>query len=574
MPEVRINTGFRHFSPLFKFDRCRGFAGAVVEDAVDVLDLVDDAAGDGLEQAPRDLGGFGRHEIGGGHGAQGHGIVVGALIAHNAHTAHVGQRGVVLADALIKTGFCNLLAPDGVGFLYHLDLIRRDFADDADGKAGAGERLAADEVFRQTQLTAGLTGLILKEVTQRLDDLLEIDVIRQTAYIVVRLDDGAFAAEAAFHDVGVDGALREEIDGANLLCFFFKDADELFADDLALLLRLRYAGEFIVEALASVDADEIELELAVRAEDLADFFHLVLAQQAVVDEYAGELLADGFRKHGCRNGGIDTAGKGAQHFAVANLLTQRLDACLDEGAHFPVALAAADVVDKVVQHRLAFRRVEHFRMELEAVEVLFRQLDGGDRAVIGIRGDCEACGRGLGVVVVAHPANGLRADVLKDLGLGIDVNQRFAVFTLRRLADMTAEQVRHELEAVAKSEHGDTEIENRGINGRRTVDVNAVRAAGEDDALGVLCANGVKTHAVGHDLAVYIALADAACDQLVILSAEVHYEHFFVLWHITPCLPEFKTLVQRLNTILFYSTVTDFARLRGLSISQPFMEAT
>lgn len=85
----------------FKFDRCRGFAGAVVEDAVDVLDFVDDAAGDGLEQAPRNLGGFGRHEIGGGHGAQGHGIVVGALIAHNAHTAHVGQRGVVLADALI-----------------------------------------------------------------------------------------------------------------------------------------------------------------------------------------------------------------------------------------------------------------------------------------------------------------------------------------------------------------------------------------------------------------------------------------------------------------------------------------
>ena len=127
-----------------------------------------------------------------------------------------------------------------------------------------GERLAADEVFRQTQLTAGLTCLVLKEVTQRLDDLLEIDVIRQTAYVVVRLDDGAFAAEAAFHDVGVDGALREKIDGANLLCFFFKDADELFADDLALFLRLRYAGELIVEALASVDADEIELELAVR----------------------------------------------------------------------------------------------------------------------------------------------------------------------------------------------------------------------------------------------------------------------------------------------------------------------
>ena len=38
--KVQHFQGFLTFRVLFKFDRCRGFAGAVVEDAVDVLDKV------------------------------------------------------------------------------------------------------------------------------------------------------------------------------------------------------------------------------------------------------------------------------------------------------------------------------------------------------------------------------------------------------------------------------------------------------------------------------------------------------------------------------------------------------
>ena len=55
-----IINGFK----LFKLNRCWRLGGIVEEDAVDVLDFVDDAVGgggDGLGRQDRDLG---RHEIG------------------------------------------------------------------------------------------------------------------------------------------------------------------------------------------------------------------------------------------------------------------------------------------------------------------------------------------------------------------------------------------------------------------------------------------------------------------------------------------------------------------------------
>src|SRR5882724_12127828 len=55
----------------------------VVGHAVDATDFVDDAARDFLQQAVRQLGPVGGHEIAGLHGTQGHHMVVSAAIAHH-----------------------------------------------------------------------------------------------------------------------------------------------------------------------------------------------------------------------------------------------------------------------------------------------------------------------------------------------------------------------------------------------------------------------------------------------------------------------------------------------------------
>ena len=55
---------------LFKLDGCRGFGGVVEHDAVDVLDLVDDAVGGGGDGLSGQDGDLSRHKVGGGHGPQ------------------------------------------------------------------------------------------------------------------------------------------------------------------------------------------------------------------------------------------------------------------------------------------------------------------------------------------------------------------------------------------------------------------------------------------------------------------------------------------------------------------------
>ena len=69
-------------------------------------------------------------------------------------------------------------------------------------RPGPGKRLAGDQVLRQTQLAAGLADLVLEQVAQGLYDFLKVHVVRQTADIVMALDGGRFAAEAALDTSG------------------------------------------------------------------------------------------------------------------------------------------------------------------------------------------------------------------------------------------------------------------------------------------------------------------------------------------------------------------------------------
>ena len=156
-----MNTGFRHFDPLLELDGGRRLTGAIVEHTVDVLDLIDDAAGHGAQNIPRHIVALSRHKVGGGHSTQGHSVVIGTLVTHHADAAHIGQSGVILVDLLIQTRLGDLLTPDRVCILHDGNLFGGHLTDDADAQTGAGEGLAADQILGQTQLTASLTDFVL-----------------------------------------------------------------------------------------------------------------------------------------------------------------------------------------------------------------------------------------------------------------------------------------------------------------------------------------------------------------------------------------------------------------------------
>ena len=109
-----------------------GLGGDVVEDAVDALDLVHDAAGDGVEQLPRQTRKVGGHEVLCLYRAQRDGVIVGALVAHDADRAQVCERGEILVDAALKARLGDLLAEDGVRLADDVQLLLRDVADDAE----------------------------------------------------------------------------------------------------------------------------------------------------------------------------------------------------------------------------------------------------------------------------------------------------------------------------------------------------------------------------------------------------------------------------------------------------------
>ena len=159
---------------------------------------------------------------------------------------------------------------------------------------------------------------------------------------MVALDDGARVAVDgdAFDDVRVGGALREEGHVRDVRAGVAEYLDELAADDLALAFGLVDAGELREEAVGGIDVHERHLERA--AEELADAFRLVLAEQAVVHEDAGELVADGLEDERGGHGGIDAAGEAEDHVRGTDGLADFRHGAFDEVGHGPVRGAAAD----------------------------------------------------------------------------------------------------------------------------------------------------------------------------------------------------------------------------------------
>ena len=164
---------------------------------------------------------------------------------------------------------------------------------------------------------------------------------------------------------------------STLARLLLEDADELGADDLALRLGLVLTGERVEEALLGVDVDQLDPELL--AERLDDLVGLALSHQAVVDEHAGELVADRPVDEHRRDRRIDAAGEAADDLAVADLLADLRDLLVDHRRRRPALLAAGDLAQEALEDLLAVRGVDDLGVELDAVEAALERLERRDR---------------------------------------------------------------------------------------------------------------------------------------------------------------------------------------------------
>ena len=160
----------------------------------------------------------------------------------------------------------------------------------------------------------------------------------------------------------------------------------------------------------------------------------------------------------------------------------------------------------------------HFRMELHAVEPTLLIGDGHVGAGVRVRHELEPIGHLSHVIAVAHPGDALGRQALEQLAGSLIKRLGLAVLSgAVRLGsgDFAAQSVRHELTAVADAQDGHAQLEDGGV------------------VVGCFCVVDAR---IGLDFTIYIALTDAAGDQLVILSAEIQYNDQFMLHAFHPFL--------------------------------------
>ena len=122
----------------------------------------------------------------------------------------------------------------------------------------------------------------------------------------------------------------------------------------------------------------------------------------MIDEHAGEAVADGPLHERRGDRGVHPAGQPADGVTVADLLADRADLLLDDVEHGP-GRAAAGQLEEPAQDARAVLGVHDLGMELDAEQAAARVLHGRHRGGFGARGHREA-GRGLGGgVPVRHP---------------------------------------------------------------------------------------------------------------------------------------------------------------------------
>ena len=467
-----------------------------------------------------------RHAVRALHGAQRDDVVVGAAVAHDADGADRQEDRERLPRLVVEPGELDLVDHDRVRLAQDVERLARHRAEVAHAQPRPRERLAHDDRLGKAELAAHFADFVLEEARERLQQL-ELEVLRKSAHVVVALDHvGGIAVDRdALDDVGVRGALREPLDVRDGAGGVGEDLDELVPDRLALRLRLLDAGELVEEAVGRVHEAEVHLEIV--AEELLHARGLVLAQQAVVDEDAGELRAEGLVQQRGGDRGVHPAGEAEDDVLATDLRLDVRDGLRDERGHGPGAGAAADAAAEIAEDRGALLGVHDLGMELDAVEAARRDGDRGMLRVVRLGHALRAGRQRRDLVAVAHPHLQRRLHAREERTLRSHAQLCAPVLPRTAAHDLAPQRLHGDLHAVADPEDRDAEIEDRGVDRRGALLVDAGGAAGEDDAARFFRQDLRGGDVEGNDLAVDVALANAPRDELAILGAEVEDEDGF-----------------------------------------------
>ena len=209
--------------------------------------------------------------------------------------------------------------------------------------------MAAHQAFRQAQFPAQFPNLVLEQLAKGLDHL-HLHALRQAADVVVRLDGDARPARGGdrLDDVRIQGALRQEI-RSDVARDLLELLHEHAANGLPLRFRFRDAVERRQERIARIHGAKLDVEAS--PEGRLDLVCLARAQEAVVDEHAGQAVTDRLVDQACRHGTVDTAGQAADDPSVAHLVANACYRLRTNSPDRPRAAQPGDVPHETAQER-------------------------------------------------------------------------------------------------------------------------------------------------------------------------------------------------------------------------------
>src|SRR5207248_3846933 len=304
----------------------------------------------------------------------------------------------------------------------------------------------------------------------------------------------------------------------------FEHFDELVADNLSFLLRLDYSVQLFQKTFRSINVFEFNMKIF--AENALDDFFLARAQQTVIDEDTGKLVANRLVQKRSYDRGATPATKAENYFVVADLGADSFAGILDERTHRPIHRAMADVIDKVLQNLATPRGMRDFGMKLQAVESPLRIFYRRERRAVGPRSDTKPTRQRCYFVTMAIPDIHLRSQAVKKLRPVSYIQYPGAVLAASGIAHLTTEMMRHLHQAITNSQDRDPEGKNLWINLGCAVVVNARRAPRQNDAVCLFVRSSVGRGIEADDLRINLQLANAPTDDLGVLRTEIEDENF------------------------------------------------
>src|SRR5215218_4744425 len=207
--------------------------------------------------------------------------------------------------------------------------------------------------------------------------------------------------------------------------------------------------------------------------------------------------------------------------SIAAVLPYPLYSVGDNVDRRPLGLAAAGLVQEVLEDLHPVLRVPDFGMELDPITPLLPvfERDNRDRRRLGRY--LETIGDGEDGVAVAGPGFLFVGCAGEEAFVALDNQVGAAVLPDLDGPDLGPLRERHELHPVADAEHRRVELEKPLLHPRSVVLVDAVRTAGEDDPLEVFHPELFYGRIVEDELGVDAGLAHPPGDQLGVLTAKV-----------------------------------------------------